>query len=56
MTEVDKSVRAPRTPDDAPIGARNARPSDEHLLKPADEKPRPRGADTEAAADDDPDD
>jgi hypothetical protein len=50
MIERDKSMREPREPDDAPIGAKKARPSEEHLLKPTDEKPKVRGSETEAAA------
>jgi hypothetical protein len=50
MIERDKSVREPREPDDAPMGARKARPSEEQQLQPAGEKPRARGAATEAAA------
>jgi hypothetical protein len=51
MIERDKSLRTPREPDDAQPGARNARPDEEHLLKPdEEERPKARGAATEAAA------
>ena len=50
MIERDKSIREPREPDDAPMGAKNARPSEEHILKPAGEKPKASGAETEGAA------